>query len=71
MMCERLDAIRMVKQAAAGLSEACIEQLGASSQVKPLVGFYNGTMLRQSPTPPDMTAMLNDLSHPRRAGRRG
>ena len=51
MLNAQIRAVQSMKQAAMGLSAACVERLRVPKELLPVVGFYNSTLLDQEPEP--------------------
>lgn len=48
-MCDRIDAVRAVRQAAHDLSRACLHHLDLPAPIRPLVELYNKTVSEPMP----------------------
>lgn len=59
MMCERIDAVRAVRQAAHDLSRACLHRLDLPAPIGPLVELYNKTV--SEPMPERFDELLSRL----------
>ena len=58
-MCERLDAIRALKQAASELSDACMDHMGVPETTQPMVKTFEHYALQ--PVPVDMEVLLGRI----------
>jgi len=59
-MCDRIDAVRAVRQAAHDLSRACLHRLDLPAPIRPLVELYNRTV--SEPVPECFGELLAQLT---------